>query len=759
MDSDRPESASPARSSDPGETLVEWGIRYVGRSFVNYRRPQFVIGAGIVLLAAVLRLWDLDTRAFHHDESLHTYYSWILSEQGNYQHNPLMHGTLQFVATSLVFGLFGASDTTARLLPAFVGISVVVVPLTLFRRELGEWGAAITGLLLAVSPGMLYFSRFARNDIYMVLWTLLLAWSLWRFLETPKPRYVFVSAGVLALAFATKELTYLVLLVFMSYLFLRVIRDLPEEARAKAVAWPRAALRAPATVLRGLGNLIRTPIRAWPPAAGLLVFFFSLALPLGAAGIGILQDRVGLVLANPDPGSAAEADGVAALAGPIGAPISNGPGIASRIFDGLADVSGLQVASSSALESPEAPAWSLASLTIQAFDVASFLVIGLMAVGVVLGLAWGGKRWLIAAAIFWGTFVFLFTTAFDNWLGLASGIWQSLGYWVAQQDVARGAQPWYYYPALLSTYEYLPLIAGIASGAYLAWKRDPFAVFLGYWFLVMLAFQTYAGEKMPWLSVHLTLPLILLSGRGLGVLAMGTWTGRGRFSQQQAFVRWGALAGVGILLVTTGQSAIRASFTNGDIPLEMLVYTQTSPSIAETVDEIERLAVETGRGKALPITIDTMSGFGWPFYWYLRGFTAVEYRCLGDSDPLNCGASSRPLSGAAPPTGEIVIVHGDNEFAAAPHLQDLGEGMRIPFRQWFAETAYRGPDYARGLTIVDIIGGTFDPSAWSSIWDYWRAREAPLPIGKTDVVVYFPEGFDVAPLTSTAPGGPPPDRG
>jgi hypothetical protein len=60
---------------------------------------------------------------------------------------------------------------------------------------------------------------------------------------------------------------------------------------------------------------------------------------------------------------------------------------------------------------------------------------------------------------------------------------------------------------------------------------------------------------------------------------------------------------------------------------------------------------------------------------------------------------------------------------------------------------------------MDILNGTVDLGAWSSIWDYWRVREAPLEIGKIDAVVYFPQDFDVVPLTSSAPGGPPPDRG
>ena len=187
-------------------------------------------------------------------------------------HNPLLHGTFQFIGMGVVFGLFGASDASARLLPALAGIVVVALPLVLFRRELGEWGAAITSLLLAVSPGMLYFSRFARNDVYMVLWTLLIAWTLWRFLEAPKPRYLYAASGVLAVAFATKELTYLVALVFVIYLFFRVTRDLHHGAEPDETAkpgWRRRVRTDFMRLLRGLKRLKGTPATAWAACRGL----------------------------------------------------------------------------------------------------------------------------------------------------------------------------------------------------------------------------------------------------------------------------------------------------------------------------------------------------------------------------------------------------------------------------------------------------------------------------------------------------------
>src|SRR3972149_5409305 len=66
--------------------------------------------------AAALRLWDLDAKALHHDESLHATFSWYLYDGRGYIHDPLMHGPFQFNMNALSFFLFGVTDFTPRLL-------------------------------------------------------------------------------------------------------------------------------------------------------------------------------------------------------------------------------------------------------------------------------------------------------------------------------------------------------------------------------------------------------------------------------------------------------------------------------------------------------------------------------------------------------------------------------------------------------------------------------------------------------------------
>ena len=76
----------------------------------------------------------------------------------------------------------------------------------------------------------------------------------------------------------------------------------------------------------------------------------------------------------------------------------------------------------------------------------------------VLGWFWLRQRWLIAAGIFWAIELLFFTTFLTNGQGVGTGLIGSLGYWIDQQEVMRGGQPWYYFYMLVPLYEFLPLV-------------------------------------------------------------------------------------------------------------------------------------------------------------------------------------------------------------------------------------------------------------------------------------------------------------
>ncbi|NPA91417.1 MAG: TIGR03663 family protein [Chloroflexi bacterium] len=166
----------------------------------------------------------------------------------------------------------------------------------------------------------------------------------------------------------------------------------------------------------------------------------------------------------------------------------------------------------------------------------------LFGISVAVGYFFLRQRWWVAAGIFYAITTVFFTTFFTNYKGLGTGFVGSLGYWLNQQGVKRGQQPWYYYLLLIPEYEFLPLWLSI--GGVIAWLRgrpkpeeegpDPsftrderylFITFLVWWTALTWVLYTWAGEKMPWLAVHFAVPMGLLGGWFVGrLIALLDWT-------------------------------------------------------------------------------------------------------------------------------------------------------------------------------------------------------------------------------------------
>ena len=646
----------------------------------------------IIAVALAMRLWDLGDRAMHHDESLHALYSWYILEGRGYEHNPLLHGPFQFFSTSAVFFLFGDNDYTARVLYALFGTALVGMP-WLLRDHMGRTGALLAAVLLAFSPTLLYFSRFARNDILMAVWTLGMVALVWSYLRDQRPRDLYLLSALLALAFTTKETVYLTVAGLGAFLFLVSA----QRWSAEGWRWPR--IGAPGVLLLLLGTL---------------------TLPQGVALISLVQEPLGLVLANDDP-----------EAGVVGLPYGAGRAVAI----GLAVVA--------------------------------------LGVSATVGLLWDWRRWLVCAGVFYSVWALLYSSLLTSPYGLASGMWRSLGYWVVQQDVGRGSQPWYYYFVAGGTYEFLPLLLGLVGAVLVLRRGDLFGRFLVFWAAANLALFILASEKMPWLLVHVALPMVLLAGRTAGHLVqMVPWrrawqssavAGLGLLPLLMAFsyyllfysphssllgflVLWGwlllvfgmaaavvylafrlgrregaALLVLGLasmLLILGVRTGWRVTYLSGDVPTELLVYTQTGPDVSRIARDIVRISKGTGQERSLRVTVDGDSGFSWPWAWYLRHYP-VAYPNYTLSMPEE------------PPSSAVVMVSATNNEDLAELLgDDYVLVQRYKHRQWF-------PESYRGVTPETFFSGLVDRATWRDVADYWLFREFDAPLGSSDAYLYY----------------------
>ena len=280
---------------------------------------------------------------------------------------------------------------------------------------------------------------------------------------------------------------------------------------------------------------------------------------------------------------------------------------------------------------------------------------------------------IICVAVFFGLFYLFYTTFLTHSAGFVDGLYRkSLGYWVHQDKIQRIKGAFTYFCPIAVTYE-LPLLVIVFSGivALLKGRRlsrimliassaialpliifwhqklpvvpwdsrfhmtstmhvvfalyvfiigltatchylkdgRRFPAFLAYWSWTTLLIYSYAGEKVPWLLMHVLMPFILWAS-----LFLDEFLRSDRFRRAAAL--YTVLMAVGLFLFL--QASIRLCFFNEANPEERMVYTQTSEDITKSLKEISDIAERTGKGLNLPIGVQ--GDATWPYTWYLRDY-------------------------------------------------------------------------------------------------------------------------------------------
>ncbi len=481
---------------------------------------EFLPFAAIGAVALGLRLVALDRMPLHHDESEHAWFAWILRNEHSYHYNPVFHGPVQFYLMTLASTLLGTSDAVARVAPACVGSLLVTLPF-LIRRELGRIAALTAAIALCCTPSYLYFSRFAREDIYAACVTFGLIVVFVRFLVEPRRWHPVVFFGLLAIAFATKETAYIT-----SFLFVLFV--------------------------------------------------------LGAVVLQGVRERVA----------------------------------GRRARDG-------------------------------------------QFVRACLG--FGPAVWASALATFLLVYTLLFSTFLTNPGGLREGLVGSIRYWLSQQPVGRGGQPWFYYLVLLPAYEWPVLVLAAVGILVVATRPSLVGGFLVWMAAGSLVIYSWASERMPWLVLHPLLPLILLAGIGMQTLVEHRYRLRAR----------AVLALVGVGAAFSIYSALSVTFVRPADPRELLVQVQTSDDVSKVRTEIMRLESVARRGSRRPLrlAVDSWGGTGWPWSWYLRDLP-IAYSDLSIAAPLA--------------NADAVLVAAPNQARVAPLLQGYVP-RRFRLRVWWMQ--------------------------------------------------------------------------
>jgi len=535
--------------------------------------PRFTIYhliVSLILVTTILtRFIMLGERVMSHDEVNHVVPAHTFYQGGGYRYDPVTHGPLQFHLIALSYTLFGDNDFTARIPDAVFGVAVVAFALFAFKDYLGRTGSLIAGFLFTISPYISFYSRYTRNEIYIVFWGMALIWGVLKYLEFGRKRTLLFITVITALHFTDKATSYIFtaeLLIFLAVVFISRILTKPWNHKRYRTIFllivAVAMLAGVATFGIGYNALTNAPQTQDEDSVGVMLNELDI-------GTRILIGSLGLIL----------------IAGIVTAAyiLIKGIGWQSLRDERSFDLLILQ----GTIVLPLLAALPMDILGFNPMDYSSsgiitsvLFIIPLFIIALLIGIWWNWKIWAINIGTFWAIFAIFYTSLFTQGSGFPMGLMSALGYWMAQQGVTRGTQPLYYYALVqIPMYEFLPAFGTILAAIMAVPKvlqslrahkteleinksqeeleaveietidvvteteeeleneilehqsrivdnegevrQPPVLALLLYWSVMSLIAFSFAGERMPWLTTHITMPMILTSGWSFGQIFKG----------------------------------------------------------------------------------------------------------------------------------------------------------------------------------------------------------------------------------------------
>ena len=193
----------------------------------------------LLLLAGLLRFVNLGQTPFHHDESIHAWFSYRLWQGHPYKYDPIYHGPFLYLTNALVYTLCGASDFSARLLPALFSLSLVGLCRSL-KHYLGKTGWIVAALFLALSPTFTYYGRFLAHDNYVAFFTLAIVILGLKFSKQKTLLPLLLMGVVLGCFIATKACFYLHVAIFCGFFIFIMAFNTFGATRPRRVLWRQA---------------------------------------------------------------------------------------------------------------------------------------------------------------------------------------------------------------------------------------------------------------------------------------------------------------------------------------------------------------------------------------------------------------------------------------------------------------------------------------------------------------------------------------
>jgi len=488
----------------------------------------------IFVFFIITRFYNLGLKPLHHDESMFATFAYNLYQGQGYQYQPILHGPFLIDVNAFVYLVLGDSNFTCRLITALFGIGIFIL-LFNFRKLQRNNFFIYSSVLIAISPTLMYYSRFLRNDVLFAFFSLLCVFSAYKYFRSDKKQHLYFMILSAFLLMCIKENFIIFFFTLITYLYVvNIIEKFRYVQKEECV----------------FNNFIKKPYK------DKYDFFIAILI-----GIIIYVTLYTTFFTN--------------LKG---------------FLDGLFRESFKYWWEQNKLHRLKGPFhYYIPILFIYEFPALLFCTIGMIS-DILLAKRKKFLRifiWLIVNIII----LYLLSAKFEIKDGSTIEKITHIG----------------------SALDLLIALNVFLSGIYITIKKirekKIFFAFLVYWFVMSLLIYSYAGEKVPWLSVHITLPMILLGAKYLSDFLVSKNYNKFRFIYLVLFL---------ILALYNIKNSIILCFKNADDPAERMVYVHSTKEVPKLAKEIIRLSESIGTGLQTPIHLSGESK--WPLYWYLRKF-------------------------------------------------------------------------------------------------------------------------------------------
>ncbi len=588
-------------------------------------------------LATFLRFYQMALKPLHHDEGVNGHFLTKLFRDGVYQYDPSNYHGPDLYYLSLAFSkIFGLNTWSVRSSVAVFGVLTVVLAFFL-HRYIGKVGSLAAGLLLALSPGMVYISRYFIHEILFVFFSLSFVVAILYFIEKRK-------VGI----FAAAWMALLLLICFLptalsmaSYVALNLTTSVGGEYLYWLWGFRAVILLVEAVLV----FLVMRMLLGWSDGRPIYLMLASASLLFLFATKETAFITIGTML-------------IACVCVKLWEKLAATEFYKTYRFSGWATAQSaiiliLGTLTFAYLENvKEFYKWFYAVFTgegvpNQAFLFYSIIFLGFVAIFTYLifffdsgkvkntvpngrvsafiqpnwkdfreGLGSGADLALIIVAslvvfIYIGV---LFFSSFFTYPDGVKGAFEAYAIWTKTGSKDHTQNGMIAYVKWMMQIE-SPIIFLSVIGTLIAFvkAKHRFAMFAGLWAFGIFLAYTVIPYKTPWLAISFTLPMSIIAGYGINELVRS----KDLFQRTLA----GILMVISVFILS--YQTYDLNFLRYDSDRMPYIYAHTERGFLDLIAEIERYAEKSEKGKEA--TIEVVSNDYWPMPWYLNDYKTANF--------------------------------------------------------------------------------------------------------------------------------------